>query len=293
MPRLIPDPAVAARARRASQRARLRADRRRAWPRWVAPALRYGAAGLSVAFVAGVGAWLWRAGWVSAAAERARSGALNLTVDAGLRVREVLVEGRAGTDRDALMAVLKLKRGDPILDFSPSQARAQLEQLPWVGDAVVERRLPDTIYIRLIERQPMALWQRGQRLFLIDERGSVLSDHDLGRYPRLPILVGDDAPAHAKELFALLAAEPVIGARVEAATWIGGRRWDLHLNNGVDIRLPQDGAPAALHQLATLEARTPFLDRDVLAIDLRLPDRLVVRTSPAGAERRRMPDGKA
>jgi cell division protein FtsQ len=213
-------------------------------------------------------------------------------VHAGLEVQEVLVEGRDETDRDALMAAIQIKRGDPIMSFDPEAARTGLERLRWVANATVERRLPDTIFVKLDERRPMAIWQRDGKLALIDRDGKVLTERELGRYNNLLQIIGADAPEKAPELLDHLATVPALFKRVQAASRVGGRRWDLHLFNGLIVRLPEAGISGALHHLAEQEAKQPMLDRDIVAVDLRLPDRLVIQTSAAAAHLRRAPEEK-
>ncbi|MCH7555160.1 MAG: cell division protein FtsQ, partial [Proteobacteria bacterium] len=70
-----------------------------------------------------------------------------------------------------------------------------------------------------------------------------------------------------------------------------GRRWNLRLDNGVDVELPEAGINAAWRRLADIERRHRLLSRDITAIDLRLPDRLVVR--PAEAFRGWRADGES
>lgn len=281
---------TAARTRRSADRAAVRANRRRAAPRWLGPVVRLSAATASLAVVIGIGAWSWQSGWIAQTATDLRDGMVRISGKGGLAVADVLVEGRRETDADEIMAILGVERGTPILAFDPDRARDALEALPWVATAVVERRLPDTIYVRLTERKPMALWQNDRKLHLIDAEGVVLAETDLERFADLPILVGGEAPRHVDDLMRLLSTEPGIAARVQAATWIGERRWDLRLDNGVDIRLPESGAADALRRLSEVEAAQPILDRDIVAIDLRMPDRLVVQTSAAAAARRRAPE---
>ncbi len=170
--------------------------------------------------------------------------------------------------------------GTPILAVDPARAKQQLESLPWVRSAVIERRFPDTIYVRLVEREPMALWQHGGRIELIDRSGAVIPVTRLDRFAKLPMVVGEDAASHAAELLAMLASEPALAARVTAAVHVGGRRWNLRLDNTIDVLLPSDDPAAAWTDLARLQRTSAILQHDVQAIDMRLPDRLVVRVAP-------------
>jgi cell division protein FtsQ len=198
----------------------------------------------------------------------------------GFRVVDIRVEGRETTDRETILDALGARPGIPIFAVDPARAKQQLESLPWVRSAVIERRLPDTIYVRLVEREPMALWQHGGKLDLIDRTGAVIPVTRLDRFAELPMVVGDDAASHAAELLAMLASQPDLAARVTAAIDIGGRRWNLRLDNAVDVLLPSDDPAAAWADLARLQRNSAILQRDVRAIDMRLPDRLVVRVAP-------------
>jgi cell division protein FtsQ len=252
-------------------RARPRFDRRRA--------LRVGLGVSLVLFLVGA-AWLWHSGWLGRQADRMGEAAYQLTADAGFAVDDVLVEGRGRTDPSAILAALRVQRGTPILAIDPRAARARLEALPWVRQATVERRLPKLVYIRLTERNPLALWQLDGKLSVIDRRGEVISGVTAKQFARLPLVVGQGAPHHAAALVAMLDREPDLRPLDTAAVRVSGRRWNLHLRGGIDVRLPESDPAEAWVQLARLEREHGLLGRDVVAIDLRLPGRLVVRTAP-------------
>lgn len=215
----------------------------------------------------------------------------------GLRVADIRVEGRETTDSETILQALGARPGTPILAVDPMHAKQQLEALPWVRSAVIERRLPDTITVRLVEREPMALWQHGGKIELIDRSGAVIPVTRLDRFAKLPIVVGEDAAGHAAELLAMLAGEPELATRVTAAVHVGGRRWNLRLDNLIDVLLPSDDPAAAWADLARLQRDGAILKRDVQSIDMRLPDRLVVRVAPeppkeAAPAKKGRPSGK-
>jgi len=224
--------------------------------------------------------WLWLDGWYGRQIAAIGDGLYAASARAGLSVEDVLVEGRNHTDRDTLLATLGLTRGTPILTFDPHAAKARLEALPWVREAMVERRLPDTIFLRLNEREPMALWQNDGQLAVIDRGGRVIPGAQATAFAKLPLLVGEDAARNAVALLATLDTEPELRAQVTAAISVQGRRWNIRLDNGIDVRLPETDTAAAWAQLARLQRSNEMLERDVVTIDLRLPDRLVVRTAP-------------
>ncbi len=244
---------------------------------------RHLAAGLVIcAGIVGVAA-LWQSGWAGRQAALAGEALLGLTARAGLRVEDVLVEGRVRTQRSQITRILGVTRNSPILAFDPQAAKDLLEALPWVRSAAVERRLPRLIYVRLTERRPLAIWQNHGNLAVIDSRGEVLSDVRPEGFAELPLVVGEGAPPHAADLLAMLAREPELSTRVAAAVRVRGRRWNLRLDGGIDVRLPEADAAGAWSELARIQREHGVLGRDVVVIDLRTPDRLVVRTAPGAA----------
>jgi cell division protein FtsQ len=206
---------------------------------------------------------------------------VDISAHAGYRLEEVLVEGRAEARAEDLLDALNVARGDPILAIDLKASREALEKTPWVASASIERRLPGTLYVRLKERQPLALWQNNRRMVVIDRRGRVLAEDGLGRFAHLPIVIGPEAPANTLDLLTKLATEPKVQERMTSASWVGNRRWDLHLDNGITVRLPERDLAGALKRLAEAVASHDLLARDVSVIDLRLPDRLVVQTTTA------------
>jgi len=263
---------------RNTKRGARKADTRRLWQR--------GGIVLAAGLVlAGMG-WLSISGWIPRSLERAGLALLAASADAGLELGDVLVEGRERTERRVVLETLGVVRGQPILAFDPYAAQARLERLPWVRGATVARRLPSTIHVRLIERRPLALWQHQGRMSVIDQGGEVIPGAQPKAFTRLPLVVGEGAPDHTAELLALLNGEPELRSRVSTAVRVRGRRWNLRLDDGIDVRLPEQNPAAAWAELARAQREHGVLGRDVAIIDLRLPDRLVVRTTSEAAPKR-------
>ena len=199
---------------------------------------------------------------------------------AGLRVTDVVIEGRANTPEPLLRAALGVNKGDPILGFSVEQARQRVETLSWVEHATIERRLPGTVVVFLQERRPFAIWQNQGKFVLIDRAGQVVANQDVAAFRQLPLVVGPGAPAAAAALIDALTDRPELQQRVIAAVRVGERRWNLRLNSGTDVMLPEGHEIPALDRLMQLQREHALFDRPLAAIDLRLPDRLVLRPRP-------------
>jgi cell division protein FtsQ len=199
------------------------------------------------------------------------------TAASGLRVTDVVIEGRANTPESLLRAAIGIDKGDPILGFSLEETRARIESIPWVEHATVERRLPGTVIVNLQERRPFAIWQSQKKYVLVDRTGQVVTDQDVAQFPDLPLIVGQGAPAAAAVLLDALRERPALAEKVEASVRVGERRWNLHMANHTDVLLPEGHEVAALDRLTQLQQQHAVLDRPLAAIDMRLPDRLVFR----------------
>jgi len=269
---------------------------KRTLPAWVAFCLRHrrrllrSAAVLAV--VSAIGAqtvWLTGLGGAEIVAEAAETSFVAASRATGLSVREIRLSGRRNADRAALMAAIGIARDEPILAVDLGRLRARIENLGWVERARVSRRLPDILEVQIDERIPFARWQHDGRLVVIDHDGIVITEHQLEFYAALPLVVGPDAADEAAALIDMMASDPGLLARVTAAVRVGGRRWNLTLDNGIDILLPEDAADAAWRRLGVLHRSDKILERDVTVIDLRVEDRVFLKLPPETAARVRDP----
>ena len=172
----------------------------------------------------------------------------------------------------------------PLVDVSA--IRERLLKFGWVKDARVSRRLPDTLVIDIVEREPAALWQDKQKLSLIDSEGVVLDRVPVDKMPDLPLLIGPGANAQARELNALLAGVPTLKPQLASATWVGQRRWDLNFQSGETVALPEGdrAASGALARFAKMDRSSGLLGRGILRFDLRIPGKMIVRLPRAPGE---------
>ncbi len=256
--------------------------RKRAAPLWRRRWFRLSVAAVLIVLIGGSGWWSYRSGALDKVAETAKWQAISVSAHAGLRIEEVLVVGRQNTGRDVLLRALGTARGSPILAFNVERAKDRVENLPWVRRASVERMLPDTILLTVEERRPLALWQHEGQFALIDYEGAVIKKDDLDQYRDLMVVIGPDAPGHTADLLEILGTQPELMSLVKAAIRVGSRRWNLALVGGINVQLPEENAVAAWMRLAQYQRTHGVLERDVEFVDLRLPDRLIVRKAATG-----------
>ncbi len=224
---------------------------------------------------------LWESGWMQRQAQRAGNGALAATASLGFSLQSVTIEGREHTGKDELLTALQVERGMPVLALDRHVMASKLQQLPWLASATIERQLPDTLLVRITERQPLARWQYQNQLRVVDREGAPIAGANVKDFADLPLIVGAGAGERAYELLAALADYPAIQKVMRAAICVGERRWDLQLEPGVMVRMPEGKESEALKKLSTLLTDPQILSREVQAVDLRLPDRMIIERPPS------------
>lgn len=257
--------------------------RRHASPLWRNRWVISGAAAAGVGVFVALGAWAWIEGVPRRAMEDVRLWTIDAAASLGFRVGDVVVVGRVETPQADLLTTLRLKRGTPLFGFDSEAARKRLEKLPWVRSASIEKVLPDTVLVTVEERVPLAVWQNKGQIALIDREGHVIMRDGLERFSHLLLVVGEGAPSHTAALLQILETQPALLPMVKAAVRVGGRRWNVRFDNGTDVRLPEDDPHGAWSRLADYDRAHRILAQNAEVLDLRMPDRLIVRKAAAAA----------
>ena len=217
-----------------------------------------------------------------------------LATDAGFGISQVHLAGNVRTTPAELMAALGFKAGQPIFEVDLRAARARLMQLAWVADAEVKRHYPDDISVQIVERVPYARWQEPNGLFVVERNGRPITPRDADKFVHLPLLIGDGAPQAAEPFVSAVAAHRVIAARVAAYQYVGKRRWNLVLDDGVIVKLPEDVWPKQLQILDHLIVDKGILESDIREIDLRHSSYyFFVRRNGAGDKDKKTETGSA
>ncbi|ACT57651.1 FtsQ-type POTRA domain-containing protein [Candidatus Liberibacter asiaticus] len=194
----------------------------------------------------------------------------------GFSIEKVRIIGNVETPEADIIHCLDLNTSTSLIFFDAIKIQKQLLALPWIAHAEIRRLYPDTMEIRLTERHPYAIWQNNSALYLIDNNGYVITAFNHVRFAYLPILIGENI-YKAVRSFEVLSNIAGITKFVKAYNWIAERRWDLHLHNGIIIKLPEEKFDVAIAKILELQNKYQILDRDISVIDMRLPDRLSVR----------------
>ena len=205
---------------------------------------------------------------------------------AGFDLEAVEVSGARQITRDEVLAAAGITPTTSLLLLDAEATRAQLKQNPWIAEATVRKLYPGRLEISIEERVAFAIWQRSGQLSVIARDGTVIGADARALLRDYPLVVGMGASTRAADFLALVARVPEIQSELAAAVLVAERRWNIRLKNGVDVRLPEENAEAALTKLVAFDRETRILSRDVAVIDLRIADRITVRPSDEASQAR-------
>src|SRR5712691_6255128 len=205
---------------------------------------------------------------------------------AGFRITSVAINGRKQLSQDEVLAIGGVNGRSSLLFLDAATVRDKLKANPWIADATILKLYPGRLQIDISERSAFALWQQDGRLSVIADDGVVLEPYVSRRFVALPLVVGKGADVRARDFLVLLDRYPQVRVVTKAAVLVGERRWNLRLKDGLDIRLPENDVGNALATLSKLDREERLFSRDIVAVDMRLPDRFTVQLSEDAAKAR-------
>lgn len=222
--------------------------------------------------------WVWFAGVVQSGVQWTEDKILALSSQAGFEVENLLVEGRYNLDADTLMVILNIKDGQPLFQSDIEEMRLKIQALEWVESAEIQRRQPDTLYVKIQERVPVALLKNdGQKLYLLDAKGRIIDVPLQAKFKDLIITTGKNVEKEAFEFVRVLSGYPDISGHIDMAQWVSERRWDIITKERTRIQMPEKNLDYALGRLDELQRKSGILTKPLDLIDLRQTDRVIAR----------------
>jgi cell division protein FtsQ len=239
----------------------------RGWLTFRRPMLILGLALVALAFVAA----MIVSGTIARSVRQVNDAVSTVVADAGFGISEVHLAGNVRTPPETILAALGFKPGESIFNADLQSARLRLKKLDWVADADVQRRYPDAISVHLVEKLPFALWKSPTgTVYVVERSGGIITPQEVAQFAKLPVLLGDAAPADAADLVDAVAQHRAVAARTKAYQRVSQRRWNLILDGGVVVKLPETGWQKELDTLERMIVDQGVLERAIGEIDLRI-----------------------
>ncbi len=214
----------------------------------------------------------------------------NYSAGLGFKIDDIVITGRDKTAKQDILNALQLSRETNILNLDLRDLQQKVEQLPWVRHAVVKRRFfPNIIQIDIRERQVQSIWQLDHKFRPIDGEGNVIEADYTPDHPIL-LIVGEGAPENITALMKSITDDQNIFQRIKVANYISGRRWNIVLDdveNGITVKLPEKHIDEAWKKLMKLNTTQGLLKRKLTIIDLRFPNKVIVKLGKMTPEERK------
>lgn len=204
----------------------------------------------------------------------------------GLGIAAITITGEKELVESDILSTAQISPRNSLLFLDVATVRDRLKQIRLVQDVSVRKLYPDRLLIEITERRPFALWQKDGDVVLVSSDGTVLDEVRDGHDADLPFVVGEGANTRVDEFLQLVAAAGDIGPKIRAGVLVSARRWDLKMDSGLEVMLPETNPGTAVTQFANLARDAHLLDKDLVSVDLRVPGRLVARISEEAAAAR-------
>jgi cell division protein FtsQ len=195
----------------------------------------------------------------------------------GLELENIYVTGHSNVDKVAISEIIKPYYKKSIFAVDIISLKNEMEKLEWVHNVAIQRAIPSTLHIQIIEQKPMAIWQNNAQLFLVDVDGRIITAKDIHKYSNLPILVGDGALLNYKNLAECLAIDGNLSENISALIRVSERRWNVRFKQNIEIKLPEHGFKNAWHYVIGLNKRKMLFDNNITVLDLRIQDRVFIK----------------
>ncbi len=197
-------------------------------------------------------------------------------------VEQVHIVGHKYTKEQAIINQLGPIWDQSLLALNSGEVQSEIEKLPWVKKAIVERAFPNGLNIFVTERVPIGRWLTLNNRYVFDKDGVVIEKIDVGAHINLPIFEGGGAPLEGAQLLETLNKFDDLRPFFVRFRRKDQRRWSLILKDGMQILLPEKQMARGLSRLRALQIQHNILAKDLVVIDLRLDDRVTLRPKKGG-----------
>ena len=197
-------------------------------------------------------------------------------INNGFKIKNVLISGTHNLSQDYLRNIINTQNHINILNVNLHTIYNKIIQNSWVEETYVERILPDTIKIKVLEKKPIAIWQNQNGNKLITINGDVISHANVNKFKNsFPIIKGEKSKENISTILKILETNKNFAKNIWSLTFINQRRWDLHFNQGLIVRLPSQNVTKAWQKIIKLQTNYNILNLRLTEIDLRNPEQIL------------------
>ena len=197
-------------------------------------------------------------------------------INNGFVIKNIEIVGVNHLDKDEIIKIISTYNNINIFNVNINNIYREIKNNTWIKKASVEIIYPNTIKILLTEKKPIAIWQNRYGNSLITKNGDVISEKNLEKFKSyLPIIIGQNAHKNVHSILKILSSNKDFFQNIWSLTFVNERRWDVHFNQGLTIRLPSKNEKNAWEKIVNLNQKFNLLSLGLTEIDLRNPNQIL------------------
>jgi cell division protein FtsQ len=195
----------------------------------------------------------------------------------GFTIENIYLEGQNYANINEITSLIEKHKKQSIFSLDIWWLKNELEKNQWILAASVVKEYPSTLHIRIIERQPIAIWQKNNQHYLLDEHGAIIKDNQTANFTDLPVITGDGSKLYGPKIIRTINNFNIIKKNIISLIRVGNRRWNIRIKNGPEIKLPENNLDQALHNLIQYHHSHNLLNSKYESIDLRVENKIYLK----------------
>ena len=200
----------------------------------------------------------------------------NFLIKNGFTINNIQILGIKNIPKETIIKIVNNENKSNILNVNLLNIYNNLRNNDWVEELYIERVLPNTIKISIIEKEAIGIWQYEMSNKLITKNGEIISTANINKFKiDLPIIHGNDANKNANSILKILETNKVLTKNIWSLDYINNRRWNLHFKQGIIVLLPSEGVLRAWNEIIKLQKNYDVLNLGLTELDLRNPNKIL------------------
>ena len=199
-----------------------------------------------------------------------------ILINSGFTIKNIEILGLNRLDKDSIIKIVRTHNNVNIFKVNIKDIYRKIKNNTWIKKASIQVIYPNTIKILLTEKEPIAIWQNRYGNNLITKTGDVILEKNLEDFKvYLPIIIGDNANKNIHSILNIFNSNKDFFKNIWSLTFVNERRWDVHFNQGLTIRLPSKNVREAWEKVVHLDQNYNILSLGLTEIDLRNPNQIL------------------
>jgi cell division protein FtsQ len=204
----------------------------------------------------------------------------NFLIKNGFTINNIQILGIKNIPKETIIKIVNNENKSNILNVNLLNIYNNLRNNDWVEELYIERVLPNTIKISIIEKEAIGIWQYEMSNKLITKNGEIISTANINKFKiDLPIIHGNHANKNANSILKILETNKVLTKNIWSLDYINNRRWNLHFKQGIIVLLPSEGVLRAWNEIIKLQKNYDVLNLGLTELDLRNPNKILGKIS--------------